>query len=152
MPFCLGTVDKHVKLKCFLLPTYPTEKATLGYPVHILPSLLQKTGYQIHSSLQLWGARLCWVSPVCYLSVLLSIICHSHFICFYPGLYKYQYSILYFLTLPTDFWQERHACLFVSCTDVCNSECWASTMQSRSAYKGMCVCVCVCMCERESDI
>ena len=36
--------------------------------------------------------------------------------------------------------------LVVSSEDVCSAECWPSTVQSRSAYKGVCVCVCVCVC------
>lgn len=47
MPSCLGTGDKPVELKSFLLSTHPTEEASFGHPVPIPPPPLQKEGYQM---------------------------------------------------------------------------------------------------------
>lgn len=57
MPFCLGTGDKPVGLKSFLLSTYQPKKQVLGiwFPFFLLYG--KKEAVRLHSSFQLWRPR-----------------------------------------------------------------------------------------------
>ena len=96
MTFYMGTEDKPVEFKCFLLSTYLAEKA-FGHSVPTPPFPLYPQGPRPHM-----------VSPASYLSCYLSsaTLISSSLL----GLYRYQYSTLHCPTLPMDSLQGRHEC------------------------------------------
>lgn len=77
MPFCLGTGNKPVELKSFLLSGYQQRKQVLGiqFPSFFLYG--KKEAVRLHGSFLLWRPRPCWVSPTCHLSVSISSITFS---------------------------------------------------------------------------
>ena len=89
----------------------PEKESEFGVSSTHFSLYCRKQAIRLHSNLQLWRSRLCWVSPATCLSSYLASITLSHILCFYSGLYKHQYSTVHFLTLPTDSLQERYECL-----------------------------------------